>query len=75
MSKRAILRVCASCELIFVRGAAHPDGGCPKCQFGHYAARRVYGGRAYRYAITQKPWFDKQMAKRAIELQKEIAAQ
>lgn len=73
MSQKAKLRVCASCEWIFDVGHQHPEyGGCPKCAFGHYGARYVYGDKAYAYAQTQKPWFDKQMANRAAELHAEI---
>jgi hypothetical protein len=69
MRKLANLRVCASCEWIFKLPA--PDG-CPKCQFGHYGARYVYGNKAYRYAVTQKPWYEKKMANLSISLQIEI---
>lgn len=67
MKKPASLRVCASCEWVFTGGVE-----CPKCQFGSYGAHWVYGRAAYRYQRTQKPWFDKQMAKRANELTREI---
>ena len=68
--KDAKLRVCASCEWVFVK----PDDfeGCPKCGFGHYGARYVYGNKAYRYLKTQKPWFDRNMNRYALELRKEI---
>jgi hypothetical protein len=69
MKRLAILRVCASCEWIFKLPA--PEG-CPKCQFGHYGARYVYGNRAYVYARTQKPWYEKKMANYAIQLLREI---
>lgn len=70
---KAKLRVCASCEWIFkVDG---PDyQGCPKCHFAHYSARYVYGNAAYRYAKTQKPWYDKKMSALSIELFLEIRA-
>lgn len=71
MKPLAPLRVCASCEWIFLLPA--PDG-CPKCQFGHYAARFVYGKRAYRYAVTQQPWFDKKVERYKMALRAEIAA-
>lgn len=71
MSK-AKLRCCASCEWIFIAGT--PDTGCPKCGFGHYSARYVHGQRAYRYARTQKPWFDRKMSATAVKLQREIDA-
>lgn len=45
------LRVCASCEWIFNTGVE-----CPKCGFGSYSARYVYGNKAYTYAKNQKPW-------------------
>jgi hypothetical protein len=63
------LRVCASCEWIF-----HIEDAdmCPKCGFGHYGARYVYGKKAYRYAITQKPWFDRKMGTYASKLYEEI---
>ena len=71
----AKLRVCASCEWVF-SDKRHPEtGGCPKCGFAHYGARYVYGNKAYRYATTQRPWFDKQMADLAVKLRREIAAE
>lgn len=72
--RNAKLRVCASCEWIFETSEETENSGCPKCHFGHYGARFVYGNPAYRYAITQKPWFDKKMADYAFELQKQINA-
>lgn len=63
----AKLRVCASCEWIFNTGVE-----CPKCQFGSYGAHSVYGNNAYRYAKTQKPWFDRKMADHAFKLLQEI---
>lgn len=66
---KAKLRVCASCEWIFSDGV-----GCPKCQFGSYGARYVYGNKAYRYAISQKPWLDKKMSDYAFKLYQEIDA-
>lgn len=75
MSKTAKLRVCASCEWIFNKDDEHPEhGGCPKCCFGHYGARYVYGNKAYRYAKTQQPWFDKKMAGYAAQLNQQIQA-
>ena len=66
---RTIWRVCASCEWIF-------DGrkfdACPRCGFAHYSAYRVYGRAAYRYKNTQKPWVDRKMDKRALELFKQV---
>jgi hypothetical protein len=67
--QRAELRVCASCEWIF-KG----KGGCLKCHFGTYGARFVYGDKAYRYAVTQKPWFDKKIADYSATLFGEIRA-
>ena len=63
----AKLRVCASCEWIFNTGME-----CPKCQFGSYGAHSVYGNNAYRYAKTQKPWFNRKMADYAFKLIQEI---
>jgi len=51
--KTAKLRTCASCEWIFKMKDNDPT--CPKCQFGSYGARYVYGNIAYRYAKTQEP--------------------
>ncbi len=53
-NKNAVLRVCASCEWIFK--AVNNNWHCPKCGFGSYGARYVYGESAYQYAKTQKPW-------------------
>lgn len=69
MRRLAALRVCMSCEWVFKLPA--PEG-CPKCKWGHYGARYVYGDKAYTYARTQKPWFEKKLARRAEELQREI---
>lgn len=74
MSKYAMLRVCASCEWIFKRDKETDQNGCPKCLFGHYGARYVYGRKAYRYAQTQKPWLGKKMAEHGAKLLSEIAA-
>jgi hypothetical protein len=68
--KDAKLRVCASCEWIFKLSGI--DNGCPKCGFGHYGARFVYGVKAYSYAKTQEPWFDKKMTDYSLKLRKEI---
>jgi len=48
------LRVCASCEYIYVG----EHRGCPKCEFAHYGAFWVYDGwlRALWYFITQIPY-------------------
>lgn len=70
--KDAKLRVCASCEWIFTDKRHAETNGCQKCGFAHYGARYVYGNKAYRYAITQKPWFDKKMSDYAYKLSQEI---
>lgn len=73
MTKKANLRTCACCEWIFTRDQQHPEmGGCPQCGFGHYGARNVYGHKAYQFARTQQPWFDKKMATYAAQLQAQI---
>lgn len=72
--QRASLRVCASCEWIYHTKDAGKEGGCPKCGFASYGARFVYGDKAYRYAESQKPWFDRRMADHAAKLHAEIAA-
>lgn len=64
---KAKLRVCASCEWIFNDGV-----GCPKCQFGSYGAHYVYGKKAYRYALTQQPWYDRKMAEYSYKLISEV---
>jgi predicted RNA-binding Zn-ribbon protein involved in translation (DUF1610 family) len=55
---KAVLRVCASCEWIFKEDKTLEWTPCPKCGFGHYSARYVYGNKCYRYAVTQQPWVD-----------------
>jgi len=65
------LRVCASCEWIFKTG----DVTCPKCQFGSYGARRVYGQRAYQHAKTQVPWKQKKLNVFQYKLDAEIKAE
>lgn len=69
--KMAALRTCASCEWIFrfVDGVCQD---CPKCGFGSYGARYVYGAKAYSYEKTQKPWFDRAMAKYAEQLRRQL---
>ena len=64
---RANLRVCASCEWIY-KGVRD----CPKCGFGSYGARYVYGNKAYAYAKTQEPWIERKIAAYHMELWKEI---
>lgn len=68
MRKPAKLRVCASCEWIFNDGVE-----CPKCQFGSYGARFVYGEKCYSYFKTQEPWFDNKMAAYSSALFKQIS--
>jgi ribosomal protein L37AE/L43A len=70
--QRAALRVCMHCEWIFHKNDASEIGGCPKCDWPSYGARFVYGDRAYRYALTQKPWYDRNMAEYSYKLDKEI---
>jgi hypothetical protein len=65
--QRAALRICMSCEWIY-KGI----DGCPKCQMPSYGARFVYGDRAYKYAKSQKPWFDRKMAEYAGKLYEEM---
>lgn len=45
---------------------------CPKCGWPSYSAHYVYGNKAYRYKLTQKPWRDKKMATYSGELDKII---
>ena len=68
MSRVAELRVCASCEWIY-KGK---DCACPKCGFGSYGARYVYGDICYTWQHTQKPWYDKKMANFSCGLVQEI---
>ena len=70
----ANLRVCASCEWIFKRNENTEEDGCPKCHFGHYSARYVYGNKAYGYARTQQPWLEKKMERYREGLLREIGA-
>lgn len=68
---KGALRVCASCEWIFLRG----DGdGCPKCGFAHYGAHWVYGHRAYRYHRTQERWISRKMYAYRCELERGVQA-
>lgn len=69
----ATLRTCASCEWIFK--VENSDPTCPKCRFGSYGARYVYGSKAYTYAKTQKPWKDNKMLRYGMELDREIRTQ
>lgn len=67
MSQKAALRCCASCCWIF-KNKKHPTtGGCPKCGWPSYGARYVFGARAYRFAISQQPWINKQTDKARAE--------
>lgn len=65
--QRAQLRTCASCEWVH-RG----HEGCPKCGFGTYGARWVYGAACYKYEKTQEPWMNKKLASYTSELLAEI---
>jgi hypothetical protein len=65
--QRASLRVCASCEWIF-KGNIE----CPKCGFGSYGARHVYGDKCYKYSVSQLPWVDKQMDNHLSKLLQEV---
>ena len=71
--KDAKLRVCAACEWIFTDERDRETGGCPKCGWAHYGARFVYGDKAYSYAKTQKPWFDRKIADYSVKLIQEIS--
>ena len=70
MKKLAVLRVCASCEWIYKMGEENSE--CPKCGFGSYSARSVYGNKAYRYHRTQEPWKEKKMGDYRWKLSKEV---
>jgi len=65
--QKAKLRTCASCEWIH-------EGfeGCPKCGFGTYGARWVYGDAAYRHKHTQAPWKKKKLDSFEATLNREI---
>jgi hypothetical protein len=65
--QRANLRTCASCEWIY---EGHSD--CPKCQFGSYGARFVYGNKCYRFSRTQEPWMKKKLSSYECQLLDEI---
>lgn len=67
---RAKLRCCMSCCWIFKFDGS--DSGCPKCGWGHYSARYVYGDKAYRYAHTQEPWYNIKMDSFSYTLRKQI---
>lgn len=61
MTQKANLRVCACCEWIWKRSVF--GDACPKCEFGSYGARYVYGEKCYQYAKNQKPWLNNQIQK------------
>lgn len=70
---KAKLRVCASCEWIFKYGDnVEEPVCCPKCGFGSYSARYVYGDICYKYRHTQKPWRDKKLGNYTVRLDIEI---
>ena len=56
--KTATLRVCGSCEWIF-RGKI----SCPRCSFGSYGARFVYGDKCYKYEYTQEPYLNNKLTR------------
>lgn len=64
------LRTCASCEWIFTATVEAPE--CPRCGFGSYGARYVYGTNAYHFRDTQSPWKRRMMGKYGVELDREI---
>ena len=65
------LRTCASCEWVFHLPESL-DPSCPKCGFGSYGARYVYGSKAYNYINTQVPWKRKKLATYTETLNQEI---
>jgi len=69
---QAKLRVCASCEWIFLENEKTKNKGCPKCGFASYGARFVYGKAAYRYKLNQQPWVRKKLGDYMMSLLKEI---
>ena len=71
MKLKAKLRVGMSCEWIFKIDPTSPSD-CPKCHWGHYGARYVYGKKAYQFAKSQKPWFDRKMKNYGVTLNDEI---
>ena len=70
--QNAPLRVCVSCEWIFKSDTVIEWTSCPKCGFGHYGARFVYGKKAYRYAVTQEPWMQRKLDAKKVDLLNEI---
>lgn len=67
---KAKLRCCASCEWIY-----EGSQDCPKCGFGSYGARFVYGSKAYRYKLSQEPWKRRKVNAYLVKLQDEINAE
>jgi len=67
----ANLRTCAFCEWIF-KLSDSDSIVCPRCGFGSYGARYVYGDKAYRYEKTQEPWKKRKMERFETELDLEI---
>lgn len=74
-----ILRVCASCEWIFKTTERDEEGfagespfTCPKCGFGSYGARSVYGDSCYRLAKTQENWKSRKLDRYEHDLDEEI---
>jgi hypothetical protein len=55
------IRVCASCEWVYLGGQ---QKFCPKCKFAHYGAPFVYSSwlKSLWYLITQKPYRDRKNA-------------
>lgn len=72
--RTAPLRCCARCMWIFTWEPGTPCPECPQCAFGHYGARHVFGDKAYRYAKTQQPWYDRQMEKHSEKLRAVITS-
>lgn len=70
--KNAKLRVCASCQWIFSTDTPNQTPECPKCMFGSYGARFVYGDKAYTYQHTQEPWLKDKVFDYRMKLYKEI---
>lgn len=58
----SVLRVCANCEWMYKLENKSEIKDCPKCNFGSYSAHYVFGKKAYRLFVTQRPWMDKKLA-------------
>lgn len=69
MSKRALLRCCASCMWVFRRTPKTDQEGCPQCGFGHYGARYALGNACYRAEHTQQFWFARKLDAERARLQ------